>query len=279
MKLTVLVDNATLTDRYFSAEPGLSFCIEDGRTRILFDLGYSGLFLENAQKMGIDLSDTDYVVLSHGHLDHTWGLDTLVRLCSEAKNEGLSHTEPVFVGHPEVFASRRVEGAGQIGCMIGPEMLKEYGEVRLSRAPLRLSENIIFLGSIGRIFPFEGNQPVGTLMTPSGSVPDLVPDDSALVCTTPRGIVIITGCSHSGICSIVEQAKRVSGDDRVLDIIGGFHLLDAPDEQIRGTCEYLGRLAPVEVHACHCTDLAAKIALSGVVNLREVGVGLTLEYP
>ena len=78
MRLTVLVDNATLTDRYFLAEPGLSIYIEDGGTRVLFDTGYSGILVENARKMGIDLLRIEEVVLSHGHLDHILGLAGLV---------------------------------------------------------------------------------------------------------------------------------------------------------------------------------------------------------
>ena len=84
MKLTVLVDNNTLIDRYFLAEPGLSFLLEDSGTRVLFDIGYSDIFLKNARKMGLSLLDLNYVVLSHGHLDHSWGLEPLVRLFLEA---------------------------------------------------------------------------------------------------------------------------------------------------------------------------------------------------
>jgi 7,8-dihydropterin-6-yl-methyl-4-(beta-D-ribofuranosyl)aminobenzene 5'-phosphate synthase len=73
LSITVLVDNNTLTDRYFTGEPGLSYLIETAGKKILFDTGYSGLFLSNAQKMRISLFDLDMIVLSHGHLDHTGG--------------------------------------------------------------------------------------------------------------------------------------------------------------------------------------------------------------
>jgi len=91
-------------------------------------------------------------------------------------------------------------------------------------------------------------------------------------------LVIITGCSHSGICNIVEQAKKLCREEKVIDIVGGLHLLNPSDEQLRGTLEYLGKLGPDSMHACHCTDLRSKIALSKVVNIKEVGVGLILEY-
>jgi len=90
MKLTVLVDNNTLIDHYFLGEPGISFLIQDQDKQILFDVGYSDAFIQNAEKMKFDLLQSDYIVLSHGHLDHTWGLDPLIKLYSEAKIENIS---------------------------------------------------------------------------------------------------------------------------------------------------------------------------------------------
>ena len=103
LTLTVLVDNTTLTDRYFAGEPGLSFLIRTAEKKILFDTGYSGLFLANAEKMGISLRDLDYVVLSHGHLDHTGGLVTLIRNLTEAKIEGDPHQVPELIAHTRCF--------------------------------------------------------------------------------------------------------------------------------------------------------------------------------
>jgi len=84
MKLNVLVDNNTLIDRYFLGEPAVSYFIENNGDRILFDAGYSDIFIKNAIKMGIDLLDLDFIVLSHAHLDHTWGLGHLVQYYAEA---------------------------------------------------------------------------------------------------------------------------------------------------------------------------------------------------
>jgi 7,8-dihydropterin-6-yl-methyl-4-(beta-D-ribofuranosyl)aminobenzene 5'-phosphate synthase len=92
-------------------------------------------------------------------------------------------------------------------------------------------------------------------------------------------LVIITGCSHAGICNIVEYARKVCGDSRVVDVIGGLHLLDPSQSQLEGTLSYLAKLNLSGLHACHCTDLASKIALSSVAPLQQTGVGLTLQYP
>lgn len=84
MKITILVDNTALFDRYFTAEHGFSAFIETSDCRVLFDTGYSGAAIANAEKLGIDLLNLDYIILSHGHIDHTGGLYHLLRFFSEA---------------------------------------------------------------------------------------------------------------------------------------------------------------------------------------------------
>ncbi len=277
MKLTVLVDNNTLIDRYFLAEPGVSLFIEQGGKRILLDVGYSEIFIKNAQKMNIDLRTLDYVVLSHGHLDHTWGLDPLVRLYTESQIESIPHKKPTILAHPLAFFSKIIDDM-EIGSLISRDKLSKNFPVKLSKDPIWLTERILFLGEIERKNDFEGKKSIGSIMKPEGEEPDYLYDDTALVYKSPHGLVIITGCSHSGICNIVEQAKALCKEERVIDIVGGLHLLDPPKEQLQGTLEYMKKLNPKQMHACHCTDLNSKIALSKVVNLEEVGVGLMLEY-
>ena len=278
MKLTVLVDNNTLIDRYFLAEPGISLCIEQGGKRILLDVGYSDVFIKNAQKMNIDLRTLDYVVLSHGHLDHTWGLDPLVRLYTESNIEGIPHKRPAVLAHPLAFFSKIMGDGNEIGSLISQDKLSKCFAIKLSKDPIWLTERVLFLGQIERKNDFEGKKPIGSIMKPDGEEPDYLYDDTALVYKSPQGLVIITGCSHSGICNIVEQAKKFCKEERIIDIIGGLHLLDPSKEQLQGTLEYMKKLNPKQMHACHCTDLNSKIALSKIVNLKEAGVGLVLEY-
>ncbi len=278
MELTVLVDNNTLIDRYFHGEPGLSFLINDSGKKILFDTGYSDAFLENASRMGITLLDIDHLALSHGHLDHTWGLDPLIRRYTEARIEGIMHSDPTLTAHPQVFHTKQMEGIGEIGTTLSVEKISEHFRIQLSRKPVWLTQDVVFLGEIPRKFDFEGKESIGTTMSEHGMIDDHLLDDTALAYRTQRGLVIITGCSHSGICNITEYARKICKEDRVIDIIGGLHLLDPSREQLDGTLGYMERLAPEELHACHCTDLRSKIELAKVVNLREVGVGLKLEY-
>lgn len=278
LELSVLVDNNTLIDRYFHGEPGVSYHLRDMGTSILFDCGYSDAFIRNAEKMGIHLLDLDSVVLSHGHLDHTWGLYHLIELYTEARMEKVNCDNPTLVAHPSAFLTRTVDDIPEIGSLISEDKLSRHFNMQLSKEPLWLTDNLVFLGEIERTNDFEARVPIGKILRDGTEEDDYVIDDSALVYASPKGLTIITGCSHAGICNIIEYAKKICGDCRVVDIIGGFHLLDPSHEQLQGTCEYLKGLQPKTVHAAHCTDLHSKIALSRVVDVREVGVGLRLVY-
>ncbi len=94
MKLTVLVDNNTFTDEHFLGEPGLCYWIETDGKKILFDTGFSDVYLKNAKKLNIDLSNTDCIVLSHGHNDHTTGLKSFPH--SSKKIDLISHPDCLF---------------------------------------------------------------------------------------------------------------------------------------------------------------------------------------
>lgn len=295
MKLTVLVDNNTLIDRYYLGEPGVSFFIETGASRVLFDVGYSDAFLRNARTAGLDLLSTDYVVLSHGHIDHTGGLDALLKAYMEARFERGRTAMPQLVAHPDALMPKFMTmdgadaGAISIGSPISAAVLGLSFDLRPSDRPLWLDDRLVFLGEIERRTDFEQPDPIGRRggaasgstadhAAPAPNEPDQLLDDTAMAYLADDGLVIITGCSHAGICNIVETARRVTGVDKVIDIIGGFHLLDPPQTQLEGTVEYLRTLNLPQLHACHCTDLDSKIALSTAAPLKEVGSGLVIEY-
>ncbi|QZY55083.1 MBL fold metallo-hydrolase [Crassaminicella profunda] len=277
MKLTVLVDNNTYIDRYFIGEPGVSYFIEDEGTQILFDVGYSNAFMKNAQKMNVNMKNMDFVVISHGHIDHTGGFFHLINFYNEAIMENISYKKPTLVAHPFTFLTKTFDDE-EIGSMLPEKNLSRYFHMQLSKEPIWLTKNLVFLGEIERKNDFENKEPIGKIAIDEKMVDDYVLDDSALVYQSKEGLVIITGCSHAGICNIIEYAKKVCNDERIVDVIGGFHLLDASKKQLEGTVNYMKRINAKKVHACHCTDLNAKIALAKETNIKEVGVGLTLEY-
>jgi 7,8-dihydropterin-6-yl-methyl-4-(beta-D-ribofuranosyl)aminobenzene 5'-phosphate synthase len=280
LSLTVLVDNNTLTDRYFKGEPGLSFLLETGGKKILFDTGYSGLFLTNAGKMGIDLRDLDYVVISHGHLDHSGGMVALIRYLMEAKIESRVHRVPELIAHSRCFFPKEKLPLQNNGSIIGEAEIRRQFTVNLSDRPVWITSDLVFLGEIPRKFAFEQTDPgKRRICLPDGMTePDLLLDDSALVFRAGAGLVIITGCSHAGICNITEYARNVCAESRIIDIIGGLHLLKPSEEQMQGTIAYLNEIGLVALHACHCTSLASKISLAGSCSVQEVGTGMKLEW-
>ena len=279
LTLTVLVDNTTATDHDFCGEAGLSFLMETAGTRILFDTGLSGLFLTNAEKMGISLRDLDFVVLSHGHLDHTGGLATLARYLAGATPGERPPRVPHLIAHPRCFWPKEKDGR-ENGSAVSEGEVRQQFPVSLSEKPVWITDDLVFLGEIPRRFAFEqGDLEKRLIHRPDGSIePDSLLDDTALAFRSDEGLVIITGCSHAGICNITEYAREVCGEKHVRDIIGGLHLLSPEPKRFAKTGKYLNRLHLNGLHACHCTSLPAKLALAAYCPLQEVGVGMHLEW-
>lgn len=279
MRVRVLTDNSTLTDRYFLAEPGFSALLEVEEGKVLFDLGYSDVFLKNARKMDETLLDLTHVVLSHGHLDHTWGLVHLIMTLTEAEIEKRSYLRPDLIAHPDVFFTKRSGGTlPESGSLLSEEKCREQFRLVLSEKPMWLSKDLVFLGEIPRRYAFESPEPARKLCRNGILEPDRMADDSALVWRGEDGLVVITGCSHSGICNIVAYAREVCREEQIQDIIGGFHLLRATDDRLNAIVATLTTLGVSRMHPCHCTGFHARRRLSEAFFVEEVGSGLVCEY-
>lgn len=248
MKITVLTENNSRINNYVLAEPGLCLLIEVDNKKIIFDTGYSDVFLQNAKTLNIDLSDITDIVISHGHNDHTRGLQFL----------NLDNRNINFTAHPNIFDIKIGQDKIHYGCPISKEKLENKYNLNLTKKPYMISENLCFLGEI------ENNK--------SEDI-----DDSALVYKTEKGLFIITGCSHSGIINILNYAKKITGINRIYGIIGGFHLLDKTNSEIENIAkefkkEKINYLAP-----CHCCDLNSKIILSKHAPIKEICSGDNIE--
>jgi 7,8-dihydropterin-6-yl-methyl-4-(beta-D-ribofuranosyl)aminobenzene 5'-phosphate synthase len=136
-----------------------------------------------------------------------------------------------------------------------------------------VSKNITFLGEIPQINSFEERNVIGKQLNGSNYEENYVLDDTALVYKSTKGIYIITGCSHSGICNIAEYAKKVTGENRILGIIGGFHLFEV-NGQVHKTIEYLEKNNIRELYPCHCTSFKVRVEMYEALPVQEVGVGL-----
>ena len=210
MRLTVLTDNTARIDAYYLAEAGVSYYIQDGGKNILFDTGYSDVYVRNAEAMQIDLRQLDMIVFSHGHNDHTGGLRYLPEDIRDIR----------VLAHPDAFKPKRYDGES-IGTPIELALLASRFRLEPSSVPVALTDRLFFLGEIPRTNSFENTAPIGERLFNGIWESDYVLDDSALVYCGEDGLTIITGCSHSGICNITEYAKAVCGDDRIAGIIGG----------------------------------------------------------
>jgi 7,8-dihydropterin-6-yl-methyl-4-(beta-D-ribofuranosyl)aminobenzene 5'-phosphate synthase len=278
MELTFLVENNSLIGTQFQAEPGLSIFIRVDDREVLFDAGYSDAFMINARRKGIDLLHLDWIALSHGHFDHTWGLDHLIRHYFEAAIHKVDHARPRLVAHPKAFMSKRKDAVPELGMLLAEEKLSTQFDLTLTEKPTWLTDSLVTLGEIERVLDFEGHPTLGERMEKNGPVVDDLPDDTALACVTDTGLVVISGCAHAGICNTVEHAKRVTGVDNVRAVLGGFHLQKAKPERLDPTADYLAALDLEGLWCCHCTDLAAKISLAAKCPVREVGSGMTLTF-
>jgi len=245
---------------FIEEKSGFSVLIKFDHIKILFDVSYSDDIIQNSKKGNIDLNNIDYLVLSHGHIDHTEGLK-FINL-SDIKN---------VLAHPDCFQKKFFEGVGEIGCPIDLKDLKKKSNIILSKSPYWiLKDKIVFLGEILRKNDFEGKNPVGYL---ENDEKDYVKEDSAIAIRTEKRLIIISGCSHSGICNIIEYAKHVCKQKKILAVLGGFHLFDKLSTD--KTIEYFKKQDIENIYPAHCLDSYAflqfeKIGAKRIHTLQEL---------
>lgn len=237
--LVIRVLNDNLAGFKCGAEWGLSFLIE-ADVQLLFDAGPSDIAIRNARILGLDLEKVPFVVLSHGHYDH---------------GDGLKHLHgQTLVCHPAVFTRRfSKEDNEYSGIALQEEEAQRRFNLVLSKSPHAISNSVTFLGEIPRLNDFEART---CHWYDEGGNDDFVPDDSAIVIKLATGIVVVAGCSHSGICNIVDYAMQIAGVSDVLAVIGGFHLFQC-DEQLEKTVRYFEHIKVKRVIPCHCTGFEA----------------------
>lgn len=266
MKLKVLEDNNTFIDMYYLGEPAVSYYIEDGKDKILFDVGYSKAFIDNANMMNIDLSKVNKLVISHGHNDHTGGLEFF----KEVKNN------IELIAHPNCFDYKEDSTGLYIGSPLDKDEINKLYKLNLTKWPVKVSNNIIYLGEIPVLHEFESRYSIGKTVIDKKKIDDTIIDDSAIVYKSKKGLFIITGCSHSGICNIIEYAKKVCNEDKVYGVIGGFHLFKNND-RLKKTIKYLKENNIELLYPCHCVSLEAKVEIAKEMEIHEGGVGLEIE--
>jgi len=273
-RITVLIDNA-VTSPGLKCQHGLSLWVEAGSTRILFDTGQDGLFLQNAARLGVAVAGTEWLVLSHGHYDHTGGVPALLQ----------TGARPCVVAHPGLWTRRRSVRAGapprDAGAPWPRQTLDDYG-VRWvdGTRPVRIAPGVWTTGGIARTAP---SPPSNGLEAESreGWSPDAFPDEQALAIRTVDGLVVVTGCCHAGLENTVAAARRVSGEDRLLAVAGGLHLLRTEPSEARRLAALLRGQGARFLFAGHCTGEEAHAAMREVMGAScgWAGSGSVLRLP
>lgn len=260
MKITILTENCAGSG--FLAEHGLSYLIEHNGERLLFDAGKSDVFIKNAKKLGINIQkEISTAVLSHGHWDHGDGFEFL-------QNKKL-------ITHPESFIKRfRNKDASSLGLKWSKSDFEKKYNLVLKKEPYHISNNIIFLGEIPRLNDFEAKT---TNFADETGLPDFVIDDSALAIIQNKELIVVTACSHSGICNIIDYAMKVTGIDVVRSVIGGFHLKEY-NLQTKQTIKFLKDKGINKIYPSHCTELPALVAFYEHFNLEQLKTGMTLTF-
>ncbi|TCO07301.1 MBL fold metallo-hydrolase [Natronoflexus pectinivorans] len=220
MRFTILIDNNPNPETDLLTEHGLSIFIESGKTKILYDTGNSDAFIANAKKLGIDIRDVDYLVLSHGHRDHTGGLGAFLEINKKAvvflseriKNQSfystkLSDPKDISTDH-SLFNKfkNRFEFIGQNGL---------------------INENIALINSFNQIYPLpKGNRHLLTEIN-NRLIPDNFNHEIALTLKQNHQVLVFSACTHNGLLNTINAVSSYWKNKTIALFIGGTHLIDS----------------------------------------------------
>jgi len=314
--ITVLVDNradlmmrSTRRIKYFTAAPLLAehgfaalIHLKDAGVRILWDAGITEeTLLANMARMKIDPSRIDRIALSHGHGDHTGAMfGVLKSLDLSPKPKEWKPGAPMqqmvdyavgrrvpLIAHPAAFRERWVEK--EDGTRYGPfqppprvQWEAVGAELVLSEGPRQLGPGCWSTGYVPRrSFENAGRRRGMRFRRGEAFLPDDLEEDQAIaIHVAGKGLVVLSGCAHSGIVNTVEYAREISGVERVWAIVGGFHLAQAANEEIRRTVEAIRAYRPALVCPTHCSGFGAQVQFA--VNMPKEfvagAVGMTLRF-
>jgi len=240
------------------AEWGLSILIEADGYKILLDTGRSFSAAYNAITLGIDLSQIDKIVFSHGHFDHTGGLLHILRMMKR---------EVEVIAHPDIWTAKYVKHPEEEEEYAGVPFPREAAETlgasfNLTREPVWISENIVTSGEIPMITEYEKIDPILYVKEKGELKPDPLWDDQALFIKSEKGLIIILGCAHRGIINTIRHAQKLTGVKPVYAVIGGTHLVSASPQRMDLTIAELLSFGIKRLGVSHCTGLPASAILA-----------------
>ncbi|MHB1305883.1 MAG: MBL fold metallo-hydrolase [Limisphaerales bacterium] len=249
IQFTTLVEN-TVAGRSVKGEHGLSYHVHRGSRGMLFDTGQTDQLVQNARELGVDLGAVEAIALSHGHYDHTGGLDAAVASAPEARL--FLHPaalEPKFAGNPDgtsrpvgipTDSRRAIERAGE--------------RVVWTSQPTEVIEGVFVTGEIPRVTSFEDTG--GDFFLDAGCRRrDPLVDDQALYFDTRDGVVVLLGCAHAGVVNTLTYIRELTGGRPVHTLVGGMHLLQANADRVARTFAALREFDIRQLGPAHCTGV------------------------
>ncbi|MGC9062448.1 MBL fold metallo-hydrolase [Calditerrivibrio sp.] len=269
MKVTFLVDN--YVDRAgLLAEHGFSALIEVDGKNILFDAGQTGAIMSNIKFLGIYPKSIDFIVLSHGHYDHTGGLLYL------------NLSEHIKIYSHKAIDSRhlrvRLDGDYDYIGIDETFFSKNQHLFSFNESVSEIDKGIFLSGGINRFEEFDSDK--NLFIEYSGVYSkDYFPDEQYLAIREEDGWSIITGCSHAGIVNIVKDFKSKFGDPIIKSVIGGFHLFRSGEKELHHVSDFLMSNDIKYIITGHCTGINAICHFSKIFQKRfiPIKVGLTVE--
>lgn len=268
-RITVGVDN--IPDSGLKEEWGLSLYIEYDDKKILLDAGASDLFMDNYSRLGIDLKDVDYAVLSHAHYDHANGFPSFLRLNKKAVlyvNE-CAGTDCYF---KKFFVSK------YIGI---PRVLSSEFEDRIVRVNgvYGITRGVYLVSHKSGGYPSIGKKNMMYRKTPEGWKPDDLMHEQSLVIDTDKGLMIFNSCSHSGPENIINEVREGFPDKKIYGYVGGLHLYYRTNQEITDVIRQFNESGIEYIATGHCTkDRAYKMLKDGLGDkVHQFKTGLVIE--
>lgn len=258
MKITTLIENQAGEDENLHTEHGLSVYVEVDGKHILFDTGQSGNFIDNAKELNIDLKKLDYVIISHGHYDHSGGFERLVK--------EINPNIKLYIGNGffnKKYSLISEDNYEYIGNPFDGSFLKEkkIPTEYINQDVINITENLSIFTNFNRKKEFENTNQDMYLKENGKYKKDIFLDEISMGIKTDKGLFVIVGCSHVGIVNILDTIIQRTNMD-IYALIGGTHLIKEDDEKINKTIEYIKEKNIKLVGACHCTGKQGLTMLS-----------------
>jgi len=249
LKIITLIENNPDVNNLLFSEHGLSLYIEIDEMKILFDTGQSGNFIENAEKLKIDLSKLDYVVLSHGHYDHTGGFRKFV---DKAYNSYKLIVGKSFFNSKYKFVEK--DNYKYIGNSFDNDYFHQNNmKVKyIDEDIFYITENVMVFSNFKRNNYFEQINKIFQIKQDENYIVDSFLDEIVLVVKHEKGLVVMVGCSHIGIVNILQSIIERTGMP-IYGVVGGTHLIEADEQRLKTTMNYFKEKNIHILGMSHCT--------------------------